>query len=106
MASPSAVKYGGSEALLGVLLVMLGAFVQAMQFVFEEKVMTMDDAAPPLLLIGMEGFWGTVICLFILYPLAYYLPGDDHGSYEDGFNTLYSKSFVRGANHSSMSCRH
>lgn len=29
------------EALLGVLLVMAGALVQAMQFVFEEKVMTM-----------------------------------------------------------------
>jgi hypothetical protein len=75
--------------LLGILLVMLGAFVQSMQFVFEEKVMTMDDAAPPLLLIGMEGVWGSAICLFILYPLAYYLPGDDHGRYEDGFNTMY-----------------
>ena len=89
IASTSAAKYGGNEALLGVLLVMLGAFVQAMQFVFEEKVMTMDDAAPPLLLIGMEGVWGTAICLFILYPLAYNLPGDDHGRYEDGFNTMY-----------------
>lgn len=88
-ASVTAAKFGGSEALLGVLLVMLGAFVQAMQFVFEEKVMSMDDAAPPLLLIGMEGVWGTAICLFILYPLAYFLPGDDHGSYEDGYNTWY-----------------
>lgn len=33
------------EALLGVLLVMAGAFVQALQFVFEEKVMTMEDAS-------------------------------------------------------------
>lgn len=37
----------------------------------------------------MEGVWGTLICLVILYPLAYYLPGDDNGSYEDGFNTWY-----------------
>lgn len=29
------------QALLGVLLVMAGAVVQSMQFVFEEKVMTM-----------------------------------------------------------------
>jgi drug/metabolite transporter (DMT)-like permease len=76
------------EALLGVTLVMCGAFVQALQFVFEEKVMSMDDAsAPPLLLIGMEGLWGTFLCLTVVYPLAYYLPGDDHGSYEDPFNT-------------------
>lgn len=74
---------------LGVLLVLLGAFVQSLQYAFEEKVMTMDVAAPPLLLIGMEGLWGSIICLFILYPLAYYMPGPDHGSFENPFNTLY-----------------
>jgi drug/metabolite transporter (DMT)-like permease len=77
-----------AEALLGVVLVMAGAFVQALQFVFEEKVMTMDEAsAPPLLLIGMEGLWGTVLCLVVVYPIVYYVPGPDHGSYEDPFNT-------------------
>ena len=43
------------ESLMGVILMMAGAFVQALQFVFEEHVMTMDVPAPPLLLIGMEG---------------------------------------------------
>jgi drug/metabolite transporter (DMT)-like permease len=33
------------QALLGILLVMAGAVVQAMQFVFEEKVMTMVGCA-------------------------------------------------------------
>jgi drug/metabolite transporter (DMT)-like permease len=79
-----------NDALLGVVLVMAGAFVQALQFVFEEKVMTLDDdAAPPLLVIGMEGLWGSVLCLFVVYPLVYLLPGSDHGSYEDPFNTWY-----------------
>ncbi|MGK3740489.1 MAG: hypothetical protein ACI8RD_007893 [Bacillariaceae sp.] len=32
----------GSNALLGVVFVMLGAFVQSMQFVFEEKVLTVS----------------------------------------------------------------
>jgi len=77
----------GGSAMLGVLLVMAGAVVQAMQFVFEEKVMTMDVPSPPLLLIGMEGLWGTIICVVVVYPFVYYLPGDDHGSYEDPFNT-------------------
>jgi len=77
------------DALLGVILVMAGAVVQAMQFVFEEKVMTMDIPSPPLLLIGMEGLWGTVLCVFVVYPLVYYLPGDDHGSYEDPWNTYH-----------------
>ena len=79
-----------SDALYGVALVMAGAFVQALQFVFEEKVMTLDDdAAPPLLVIGMEGLWGSVLCLFVVYPIVYYLPGGDHGSFEDPFNTWF-----------------
>ena len=47
---------------MGVLLIMAGAFVQSLQFIFEEKVMTMegDCAAPPLLLIGMEGYGNNI----------------------------------------------
>lgn len=76
-----------SQPLTGVALILLGAFVQSLQYAFEEKVMSMDIAAPPLLLIGMEGFWGTILCVLFLYPAAYYLPGADHGSYENPFNT-------------------
>ena len=76
-----------NSPLLGVILICAGAFVQSLQFVFEEKVMTMDVPAPPLLLIGMEGLWGTLICTLVLYPIAYYTPGEDHGSYENPFNT-------------------
>ena len=45
-------------------------------------------STPPLLLIGMEGLWGSVICLFILYPIAYFTPGPDHGCFENPFNTI------------------
>lgn len=76
-----------SQTLLGVGLMLAGAFIQAIQFVFEEHVMKMDIPAPPLLLIGMEGLWGTILSITIMYPLAYYTPGSDHGSYEDPFNT-------------------
>ncbi|KAL7532385.1 hypothetical protein ACHAXR_004596 [Thalassiosira sp. AJA248-18] len=80
-------KNDTANVFLGVCLMMAGAFVQALQFVFEEHVMKMDVPAPPLLLIGMEGFWGTVLGIFVMYPIGYYMPGDDHGSYEDPFNT-------------------
>lgn len=89
--SPGSDAEGGSdgsnEALLGVMLILLGAFVQSLQYAFEEKVMSMDIAAPPLLLIGMEGLWGTLVCLLVLYPLAYNIPGSDHGCIENPFNT-------------------
>ena len=75
------------DPLFGVFLILMGAFVQSLQYAFEEKVMSMEIAAPPLLLIGMEGFWGTLVCLFVLYPLAYHLPGSDHGSIENPYNT-------------------
>lgn len=46
-----------------------------------------DFAIPPLLLIGMEGFWGTLLCVTVVYPIAYWLPGNDHGSIENPFNS-------------------
>lgn len=77
---------------VGIMLILSGAFVQSLQYCFEEKVMSsaeQDDMPPipPLLLIGMEGFWGTVICVTIIYPLAYAIPGPDHGSFENPYNT-------------------
>jgi hypothetical protein len=46
------------SALIGVVFMLAGTLVQAMMFVFEEKVMTSDEIkVPPLLLFGMEGFW-------------------------------------------------
>mmetsp|Transcript_15528 Transcript_15528/g.59019 ORF Transcript_15528/g.59019 Transcript_15528/m.59019 type:complete len:426 (-) Transcript_15528:69-1346(-) len=73
--------------MTGVILILLGALVQSLQYAFEEKVMSMENHAPPLLLIGMEGLWGTLVCAFVLYPVVYAIPGSDHGSYENPYNT-------------------
>lgn len=35
----------------------------------------------------LQGLWGTVLCTCILYPLAWLIPGEDHGHIEDPFNT-------------------
>jgi len=87
MFSVSGDEDGGGNPMMGLALILCGAFVQSLQYAFEEKVMTMDVAAPPLLLIGMEGLWGSIVCLFVLYPMVYMMPGDDHGSYENPWNT-------------------
>jgi len=82
-------SYTGIDVIWGLCLVLIGSFIQALQYVFEEKVMTMDIPAPPLLLIGMEGVWGVIFCLTIVYPIAYFIPGDDYnGSYEHFGNTM------------------
>ena len=55
--------------------------------VFEEKVMAVDNA-PPLVVIGCEGLWGTVLSILVVYPLAYLAPGQDNGSFENPFDAL------------------
>ena len=30
---------------------------------------------PPLVVIGMEGLWGTVLSILLIYPIAYITPG-------------------------------
>ncbi|KAJ1451013.1 hypothetical protein M885DRAFT_621184 [Pelagophyceae sp. CCMP2097] len=67
----------GKSPLVGVALILAGALVQSLQYAFEEKVMSSDVGAPPLLVIGMEGLWGTVLCTFVVYPVLMYLKIED-----------------------------
>ncbi|OQR86245.1 Drug/Metabolite Transporter (DMT) Superfamily [Achlya hypogyna] len=68
---------------LGILMIILSCFVQSAQYVFEEKLMGDGiDTAPPLVVVGMEGFWGLLFTSVIVYPIAYFIPGNDMGSYE------------------------
>jgi hypothetical protein len=36
----------------------------------------------------MEGLWGTSLTLLVVYPLAYFVPGSDNGSFEDPWDAL------------------
>ncbi|KAG9410592.1 hypothetical protein AC1031_018618 [Aphanomyces cochlioides] len=68
---------------LGIIMIILSCFVQSAQYVFEEKLMGDGiDTAPPLIVVGMEGLWGLIMTGLIVYPIAYYVPGNDLGSYE------------------------
>ncbi len=91
-----ASKSDSENAGLGILLIVLSCAVQSAQYVFEEKVMgAHDDSAtsfPPLVVVGMEGFWGLLMSLFIVLPVAAALPGNDctsrSCSYENTWDTL------------------
>lgn len=87
---------GGSKAMLGVFLILLGSVCQAAQYTFEEYLLVASVESertvppiPPLLLIGMEGLWGSILCLFVLYPVLYAIPGNDFGSLENPFNAVH-----------------
>lgn len=49
--------------------------------------MAVDDA-PPLVVIGMEGLWGTLIML-VVFPIVAWLPGRDMGSIENTWDSLH-----------------
>lgn len=64
---------------IGVILILLSCVVQGSQYVFEEKLMTEENAAP-LLVVGMEGVWGVLIMVLVVFPWAQILPGSDQGA--------------------------
>jgi drug/metabolite transporter (DMT)-like permease len=72
---------------IGIMLVVLGCIAQGVQYVFEEKVMSVDNV-PPLVVIGCEGIWGTLLTLVLVYPLAYALPGADSGHFENPYDAI------------------
>ena len=63
---------------VGILFILLSCLVQGSQYVFEERVMTVDNA-PPLVVVGMEGLWGALLMPVVVFPWAYILPGTDVG---------------------------
>merc|ERR1719382_1632602 len=88
--------WGGEESdsggdtgnmMLGMSLVVAGQVVQAAQIIAEEFLMKSVDL-PPMQIVGFEGFWGTLIMLFIVYPVLWVLPGDDGGHMEDPIDTF------------------
>lgn len=77
---------------IGVALILGGALVQSLQYVFEEMAMSDKEdtgaaKVPPFLLIGMEGLWGLVVCTLIMYPIFSSLPSTP--LYEDPADTLH-----------------
>lgn len=82
------------DVLIGIGFIGLGCFVMACQLVLEEAVMAGgdededDEGTPPLVVVGMEGIWGSLIMLCVVYPITYMMPGDDHGSYENFYESV------------------
>ena len=60
--SPGKEDSSNDLETFGVILTIAGTFMQSLQYVYEEKVMSGSMAAPPWLLIGMEGLFGTLLC--------------------------------------------
>lgn len=75
------------STFIGMGLVVAGQVVQAGQLVAEEFIMREVDL-PAMQIIGWEGFWGTLLMIFLVYPLLWIIPGKDFGHTEDVVDTF------------------
>jgi len=74
------------QAALGMGLVIAAQVVQACQIVAEEKLLK-DVKLPPMKIVGYEGIWGSVLCIVLVFPLCWAIPGSDNGHFEDAIDT-------------------
>jgi hypothetical protein len=84
----NSLEEGGRDPRIGIFFILLSCTVQGSQYVFEEKVMTVDNA-PPLVVVGMEGVWGAVLMPLVVFPWAYILPGSDYGGCIENFEDTW-----------------
>lgn len=79
-ASPGPTSsFGG--AILGIVLALLGQVVQAAQVAVEEWLLK-DVDLPGLLIVGVEGVWGSLLMLLIVFPVVgYYNLEDEHDTW-------------------------
>ena len=59
-----------TDTLIGVVLVIAGTVICSLMFVIMEKLMNLDVPVPHLLFIGMMGFWGVVLSIFVMFPVG------------------------------------
>lgn len=78
--------------LIGIGLIIAAQLVQGTQIVVEEVLLNKVEA-PPLLIVGMEGFWG-ILEMAIMLTVIYFIPGKDIGGCWE--NTL--DSFIMVSN--------
>ena len=75
------------KAVLGLALVVAGQLCNAVQMVVEEMYLKNRNIAP-LKVVGMEGFFGLIIMIFIILPVLYFIPGKDGGRYENSLEAF------------------
>jgi len=85
--SADAPEVSTADAMFGMAIVLAGQVVQASQVVSEEVLMK-QVRLPPLQIVGFEGLWGVLVMIFIIFPVCYFVPGQDAGSFESLPDTL------------------
>lgn len=80
--------HGKRQTLFGVLIILLGQLLQGTQSVVEEYFMK-NLQMSSVKVVAWEGLFGVMHCVVWVLPLLYFLPGFDHGHWEDSLDSLY-----------------
>ncbi|CAH8432783.1 unnamed protein product [Schistosoma guineensis] len=87
--SANSVKATTLQSIIGLILVLAGAFTSATQMVIEE-VFLKKRGFHPLQAVGMEGIFGCILMSGIVLPAVHFIPGNDlNGSYENVIDAIY-----------------
>eukprot|EP00871_Galdieria_phlegrea_P002518 jgi/Galph1/3267/GphlegSOOS_G1903.1 len=73
--------------LMGIMLMIAGQCAQAAQVVVEEYF-CQDLNMPSIRVVTYEGLFGMLTMIFVVFPIAYLIPGKDSGSFENLFDSL------------------
>jgi len=76
------------EQFFGVMIIILGQIMQASQVVCEEFLLR-DLKMSSVRIVAWEGLFGCLHMLLWVMPIAYFLPGRDHGHLEDSLDSGY-----------------
>ncbi|ESO96502.1 hypothetical protein LOTGIDRAFT_159919, partial [Lottia gigantea] len=79
----------GSQALLGIALILGSQIISASQMVIEETFLK-NKSYHPLQVVGMEGTFGVLLMSFAVLPAMYFIPGKQvNDSYENSLDAIY-----------------
>ncbi|KAJ3446331.1 hypothetical protein M0813_08031 [Anaeramoeba flamelloides] len=80
-------QFSSIEKGVGIILVILAQFIQALQTIIEETLLHDYEDTNPAHIVGFEGLWGLLLCVVISAPIAYYVPKKS-GFKEDSIDTF------------------
>lgn len=70
-ASDESTQNSTDEIIIGVVVIIVGQVFGALNYIFEEKFLSYYDDLHPLIVVGWEGIWGSIILFFMLLIFQY-----------------------------------
>lgn len=77
-----------NDTTFGVLIILAGQVLQASQVVLEEHLLQNLEMSS-VRIVAYEGMFGCLHCLVWVFPILYFLPGNDAGHIEDTGDAFY-----------------